>query len=172
MTGALSTRRNPSAGAIRTVLKEGRDQILSRLGGSFDVALNEAQYQSILTNNVFYRQDMELAPGTYSVDIVVRDRLSGKMTARREPLVLAEADSAFSMRGAVLSRRVEPAGPAVAAGDAFSYGGALISPLPSREFSAALWRGAGGSAADLPSTRVKLVTAGGAGFPSAATGGV
>lgn len=122
---------------VLVVLREGRDRILSRLGGNFDVLLNDGQYQAILTNDVFYRQDMELAPGTYNVDIVVRDKLSGKMMARREPLVLPEADAGFSMTGAVLSRHVEPAGPSVAAGDVFSHGGALISPLPSREFNAA-----------------------------------
>ncbi|PYS98030.1 MAG: hypothetical protein DMF65_10690, partial [Acidobacteria bacterium] len=106
---------------------------------SFDVLLTEEQYQSVLNNNVFYRQDMELAPGAYSVDIVVRDRLSGKTAARREKLVLPETGAEFSMTDAVLSRHVEPSrsAPAGAAFDVLSHGGALISPLPSREFRAA-----------------------------------
>jgi VWFA-related protein len=125
---------------VLVVVREGQDKILSRLGGNFDVSLTEEQYQSILNNNVFYRQDVELAPGTYSVDMVVRDRASGKTAARRERLVLPEAGTEFSMTEAVLSRHVEPAKSAPAAagagvpGDVLSHGGALISPLPSREF--------------------------------------
>jgi VWFA-related protein len=123
---------------VLVVVREGKDAVLSRLGGSFDVLLNEAQYRSILNNNVFYRQDMELAPGAYNVDMVVRDRLSGRMTARREKLSLPEAGAEFSMTDAVLSRHVEPARSTglLASGDVLSQGGALISPLPSREFQA------------------------------------
>ena len=128
---------------VLVVVREGQDRILSRLGGNFDVSLTAEQYQSILNNNVFYRQDVELAPGTYSVDMVVRDRLSGKTAARREKLVLPEAGTDFSMTDAVLSRHVEPvkSAPPTAAGagvpgDVLSHGGALISPLPSREFRA------------------------------------
>src|SRR5437588_160013 len=124
---------------VLVVVREGENNILSRLGGSFDVLLTAEQYQSVLNNNVFYRQDMELAPGAYSVDMVVRDRLSGKTAARREKLVLPETDGEFSMTDVVLSRHVEPSrsAPAGAPGDVLSHGGALISPLPSREFSAA-----------------------------------
>ncbi|HEX3557669.1 MAG TPA: VWA domain-containing protein [Pyrinomonadaceae bacterium] len=124
---------------VLVVVREGKDNILSRLGGSFDVLLSEEQYQSILHNNVFYRQDVELAPGAYSVDVVVRDKLSGKTAARRERLVLPEAGAEFSATDAVLSRHVEPLRETPAAGaqvNVLSHAGALISPLPSREFSA------------------------------------
>jgi VWFA-related protein len=123
---------------VLVVVRAGKDEILSRLGGNFDVALNEEQYQSILANNVFYRQDVELAPGAYDVDVVVRDRLSGKTAARRERLVLPEAGADFSMTDAVLSRHVEPvrATPPGTPGNVLSHGGALISPLPSRQFGA------------------------------------
>src|SRR5437588_41733 len=124
---------------VLVVVREGQNNIVSRLGGSFDVLLTAEQYQSVLNNNVFYRQDMELAPGAYNVDMVVRDRISGKTAARREKLVLPETDAEFSMTDAVLSRHVEPArsAPAGSPGDVLSHAGALISPLPSREFSAA-----------------------------------
>src|SRR5438270_8889278 len=124
---------------VLVVVREGQNNIVSRLGGSFDVLLTAEQYQSVLNNNVFYRQDMELAPGAYNVDMVVRDRISGKTAARREKLVLPETDAEFSMTDAVLSRHVEPArsAPAGSPGDVLSHGGALISPLPSREFRAA-----------------------------------
>ena len=125
---------------VLVVVREGQDRVLSRLGGSFDVLLTQEQYQSVVENNVFYRQDVELAPGAYNVDLVVRDRLSGKTTARREKLVLPEAGADFSMTEAVLSRHVEPVKQApaqpTAPADVLSHGGALISPLPSREFRA------------------------------------
>ena len=151
---------------VLVVVREGKDAVISRLGGSFDVMLNEAQYQSILNNDVFYRQDMELAPGAYNVDMVVRDRLSGRMTARREKLVLPEAGADFSMTDAVLSRHVEAARATglLAAGDVLSHGGALISPLPSREFHASdnliiffdLYNAATDAATGKPSVKVTV----------------
>jgi VWFA-related protein len=148
---------------VLVVVREGKDSVLSRLGGNFDVLLSEEQYQSVLSNNVFYRQDTELAPGTYDFDVVVRDKLSGKMTARREKLVLAEAGPEFSMTDAVLSRHVEPLRPG-APGDVLSQGGALISPLPSRAFTAAdkliiffdLYNAAADAAAGKPSVKVTV----------------
>jgi VWFA-related protein len=151
---------------VLVVVREGKDAVISRLGGSFDVLLNEAQYQSILSNDVFYRQDMELAPGAYNVDMVVRDRLSGRTAARREKLVLPEAGAEFSMTDAVLSRHVEAARATglLASGDVLSHGGALISPLPSREFHASdnliiffdLYNAATDAATGKPSVKVTV----------------
>ena len=38
----------------------------------------------MLNNNIFYRQDMVLAPGEYTLDVIVRDKLTGKTAAKRE----------------------------------------------------------------------------------------
>jgi VWFA-related protein len=122
------------------VIRATQDKIISRLGGSFNVGLTPEQYQSILNNNIFYRQDAELSPGSYSIDLIVRDRLSGKIAARREQLVLPVADAEFSATAVVLSRHAEPAKPQPAAdrrtgaGDVFSEAGVQIRPSPSREF--------------------------------------
>jgi hypothetical protein len=123
---------------ILGVVRETQDKILSRLGGSFDVGLTPEQFKSIQNNNIFYRQDIELAPGSYSIDLIVRDRISGKTTAKREKLDLPVADSELSFSAIVLSRHVEPAPkqPASGApGDVLSQGGVQIRPSPSREFN-------------------------------------
>ena len=117
---------------------ENEDKILSRLGGNFDVTMTPEQYQSILNDKIFYRQDMELQPGTYTIDLLVKDRLSGKVAAKREKLVLPVADSAFSVTGAVLSRHAGPfTQPLSGPGDVLSTGNVQIRPSPSREFHAA-----------------------------------
>jgi VWFA-related protein len=124
---------------ILGVVQQTQGKILSRLGGNFNVALSGEQYRAIQNNNIFYRQDIELAPGTYSVDLVVKDRLSGKITARREKLVLPATSSDFSMSGVVLSRHVEPSPKNIAAGgavDMLNQGGVQIRPSPGREFHA------------------------------------
>src|SRR5438034_2666435 len=69
---------------LGVVRSEGEDKILSRLGGNFDVALTAQQYESILNEKIFYRQDMQLAPGNYTIDFMVRDRLSGKVAGKQE----------------------------------------------------------------------------------------
>ena len=121
------------------VIRETQDRILSRLGGNFNVELTAEQYQSIVNNNnnIFYRQDMELAPGTYDIDLIVRDKLSGKMAAKRERLVLPVANTEFSTTAVTLSRQAMPAQKrpgTTQPSDVFSQGGVQIRPSPGREF--------------------------------------
>ena len=122
------------------VLKATPEKILSRLGGNFDVSLTADDYQSILSNNIFYRQDLQLAPGDYTIDLVVRDRQSGKTSAKREQFVLPEPDQEFAATPVVLSRYVEPARQrppdSVGSPDVFVHGKTLIRPAPGRQFRA------------------------------------
>ena len=118
-------------GVIRV---EGEDKILSRLGGNFDVALTAQQYESILNDKIFYRQDMQLYAGNYTVDLIVRDRLSGKVAAKQEKLVLPVDGSDFWATEAVLSRHAEPVKQTERNGDVFSEGNVQVRPSPSREF--------------------------------------
>src|SRR5687768_2356968 len=122
------------------VLKGGGEKILSRLGGNFDVNLTDADYQSIVNNNIFYRQDMVLAPGEYTLDLIVRDRQSGKTSAKREQFVVPEPDAEFAVTPVVLSRFVEQARlPQLASDepvDVFTHGRSQIRPSPGRQFQA------------------------------------
>src|SRR4029078_9570388 len=86
---------------------EGDTKILSRLGGAFDVDLTATKYESILNDKIFYRQDILLGSGTYTIDLVVKDRVSGKVAAKRQSLTLAGTDSEFSPTDPVLSRHAE-----------------------------------------------------------------
>jgi len=122
------------------VLKQGSERVVSRLGGNFDVNLNAADYDQILNNNIFYRQDLQLAPGEYTLDLIVKDKQSGKLAARREPIVLPEAESDFAATPVVLSRYVEaasqlPPNPAEFP-DVFVTGKQLIRPSAARQFKA------------------------------------
>ncbi|HJU93209.1 MAG TPA: VWA domain-containing protein [Pyrinomonadaceae bacterium] len=125
---------------ILGVLKTTPDRMLSRLGGNFDVNLSEKDYKQILTNSIFYRQDLQLAPGDYTLDLIVKDKQSGKITARRQQFVLPEPDVEFSTTPVVLSRYVEPASelppdPAQLP-DVFVYRKRLIRPSADRQFRA------------------------------------
>jgi hypothetical protein len=91
------------------VLKATPDRMLSRLGGNFDVNLSASDYNQILNNNIFYRQDLQLTAGDYTIDVLVRDKQSGKVSGRREHVVLPETDSEFAATQVVLSRYVEAA---------------------------------------------------------------
>jgi VWFA-related protein len=119
------------------LVREAQGKIVARLGAGFNVPLTAEQYESIHQNNIFFRQDMELLPGAYNVEIVFRDKLSGKIAAKRRALVLTALNSEFSMSGVTLSRFAEPIkkspDPAVTT-DVFSQGGVRIRPTPSREF--------------------------------------
>jgi hypothetical protein len=123
------------------VLKATPERVLSRLGGNFDVNVSANDYNLILNNNIFYRQDLQLTPGDYTIDLIVRDKLTGKTTARREQFVLPEPDSEFAATAVVLSRYVEPASelPPNPADfpDVFVHGKRLIRPSPGRQFKPA-----------------------------------
>jgi len=122
------------------VLKAGSERVLSRLGGNFDVNLSDSEYQAIVSNNIFYRQDMVLAPGEYTLDLMVRDKASGKTSAKRETFVVPEADGEFAATPIVLSRFVEQARlPALGSeepGDVFVHERTQIRPSSRREFQA------------------------------------
>lgn len=123
------------------VLKARSERVLSRLGGNFDVNLSDSEYQAIVSNNIFYRQDMVLAPGEYTLDLMVRDKASGKTSAKRETFVVPEADGEFAATPIVLSRFVEQARlPALGSddpGDVFVHERTQIRPSSRREFQAA-----------------------------------
>lgn len=118
------------------ILKTTSEKTLSRLGGQFDVNLSDSEYQSIVSNNIYYRQDLQLTPGEYTIDLIVRDRKSGKMSALREQLVLPEMDAEFSATPLVLSRYVEAANPQAAEPDVFTVRKTSIRPSAARQFSA------------------------------------
>ena len=123
------------------VLKSGSERVLSRLGGNFDINLSDTEYQAIVSNNIFYRQDMVLAPGEYTLDLMVRDRASGKTSAKRETFVVPDADNEFAATPLVLSRFVEQARlPALGSdepADVFVHERTQIRPSSRREFQAA-----------------------------------
>jgi VWFA-related protein len=113
------------------------DKNLSRLGGTFAVELTKQQYQSILNDKIFYRQDMQLEAGNYTVDLVIKDALSGKGVAKRQRLVLPVTDKEFSATEVVLSRHAEPVRqPPVGPPDVLSIGNVQIRPSTAREFQA------------------------------------
>jgi VWFA-related protein len=117
---------------------EGTNEIVSRLGGTFDVELTATQYESIVKDKVFFRRDIQLEAGVFTIDLVVKDRLSGKLAAKRQSLTLPVTDSEFSVTEAVLSRHAEPLRePPTGPTDVLSADNMLIRPSPSREFQAA-----------------------------------
>jgi VWFA-related protein len=119
------------------VVRESSNKIIARLGAGFDIALSDEQYRAILNNNIFCRQDAELDPGTYSFELIVRDKLTGKMAGRKATLVLPEANAEFSTSAVVLSRhavssKTQPGTSGQL--DVLTEGQVQIRPLPSREF--------------------------------------
>jgi VWFA-related protein len=118
------------------VVKATPDRMLSKLGGNFDVNLSPSDYNQIVNNNIFYRQDLQLTSGEYTIDLIVRDKQSGKVAARREQLVLPEPDAEFATTPVVLSRYVAPASqlPPADSPDVFVYGKQLIRPSAALKF--------------------------------------
>jgi VWFA-related protein len=122
---------------LGVVRAEGEEKVLSRLGGYFNVSLTAQQYQSILNDKIFYRQDMQLPAGDYTIDVIVKDRVSGKMAAKREKLVLPLNKSDFWITETVLSRHAEPLRQPTGSADVLTAGNVQVRPSTSREFQSA-----------------------------------
>ncbi len=136
--GKKGDKKRLQLDVLGLVRGEGDDEILSRLGGNFDLELTARQYESIVNDKIFYRQDIPLEAGVYTIDLVVKDRLSGRVAAKRQSLTLPVTDSEFSATEAVLSRHAEPLRqPPTGPADVLSADNVLIRPSPSREFQAA-----------------------------------
>lgn len=119
---------------LGVVRAEGEDKILSRLGGNFDVSLSKEQYDAVVSDKIFYRQDVELGSGNYTIDLIVRDRISGKSAAKRQQLSLPVAGADFYATDAVLSRHAESLKQKSTGIDVLTEGNVQIRPSPSREF--------------------------------------
>jgi len=117
-------------------LLKGAGTMLSRLGGNFDVNLTDSEYQSIVSNNIYYRQDLLLTPGEYTIELIVKDRQSGKMSTRKEEFVLPDMSEEFATTGAVLSRYVAAANPQATERDVFTIRNTSIRPSAARQFRA------------------------------------
>jgi len=129
-------KRRLQLDVLAVVRREGEEKILSRLGGNFDVALTAPQYESIVHDKIFYRQDMALEEGSYAIDLIVKDRLSGKVAAQRQKLVLPIAGAEFFVTEPVLSRHAELVNRTTSSSEVLSEGKVQIRPSPSREFYA------------------------------------
>jgi hypothetical protein len=117
------------------VRKEGEDEILSRLGGNFNVELTPEQYQSILNDKIFYRQDIELEAGNYTIDLMVKDKASGKTAARREKIILPAVSEQFTATSPILGRRANTVVPVLnKPADVLTVGNMQIRPSPSHQF--------------------------------------
>ena len=121
-------------GVVRTDNENG---VVAWLGGNFDIMLTAQQYEQILNEKIYYRQDMQLEAGTYTIELLVKDRRSGKAAAKRETLVFPVAGTEFSASDLVLSRHAQPAKqPYLASADVLAEGNVLIRPSLSKEFRA------------------------------------
>jgi len=119
--------------------------VVTRMLGKFDVAGTPYSYSTETTDvrdrefesQIFYRQDVELQAGSYSIDLMVKDRASGRAAARREKIVLPTADDEFFVSRPVLSRNATAVIPSLSnSNDAFSVGNIQIRPSPSHQFRA------------------------------------
>jgi VWFA-related protein len=130
-------KRRLQLDVLGVVRNEGEDKILSRMGGNFNVELTSQQYESILNDKIFYRQDIELQAGNYTIDLIVKDRVSGNAAARRQKLELPVVDSEFSATNAILSHQATTVIPQLSGSkDVFTVGNIQIRPSPSRQFRA------------------------------------
>jgi VWFA-related protein len=75
-----------------------------------------------------YSKDLELPPGDYTLESVVRDQESGKLSMKKSRFTVAPAMPGFGMSSVAVVEEVAPAEPDGAAGAVFRLGDKVVMP--------------------------------------------
>ncbi len=82
-------------------------KVAGALRDTLPVKLNASTYQRVLNGNILYEGAMVLPPGTYTLKVVARENLTGKMGTFEKPLVLPPVNkTALQLSSVVLSNEL------------------------------------------------------------------
>lgn len=108
------------------VVRDGTGGFVTRFGSPMNLHATEGEYQVLKPGSLSFLNFLELPPGAYSFEVLLRDVTSGKLARRQQGLFLKEPEPRLTLSSVLLSREVDKAGNAP---DAFlSVAGAKILP--------------------------------------------
>lgn len=105
---------------------------MSRFGSPMNLHATEGEYAVLKPGSLSFLNTLELPPGAYSFEVMVRDLSSGKLSRRQQGLYLKEPEPSLTLSSVLLSREVDKAAP----GDAefLSVTGTKILPSARCQF--------------------------------------
>jgi hypothetical protein len=125
--GKFSVARLQMIGLVRDLE---RNPVL-RFGREIQYSASEADYKILEPGNVSLLDTVELAPGNYTIEVAIKDLVSGKAAYREQGLYLRDQQPELTMSTILLAKNVDKA----AVGSQFlTVGGAKILPSAQCEF--------------------------------------
>ncbi|MBI1984210.1 MAG: VWA domain-containing protein [Acidobacteria bacterium] len=109
-------------GLVRT----GAGEFVRRFGGPLNLHATQAEYDMLEPGSVSFLNTLELPPGIYSFEVMVRDLSSGKSSRRQQGLFLREPEPGLALSVVLLSKEVDKT--AAGASGFLAVGEAKIMP--------------------------------------------
>jgi VWFA-related protein len=96
--------------ALLAVVKDGDGKVVERVSQDYPLQGPLDKLPQLKQGNVVFKRVLVVPPGTYTIELVARDRDSGATTVHRAPLEVPAAQD-LAVSSVVIVRRMEPAPP-------------------------------------------------------------
>jgi VWFA-related protein len=94
--------------AVLIAVKDARGQVVSKLSQDFPISGTIDKLEETRSRNFLFYRTVEMIPGRYTVETVVRDAVTGKSSARRSVLMIPRRDpAALGLGSIVLVKRLD-----------------------------------------------------------------
>jgi VWFA-related protein len=110
------------------MLKDATGEVVQKFSRDLPLAGPVTQIPQIRMGNFVYKEQMNLAPGRYTLETAVVDHEAGKTAARRAALVVPAKRAGVSVSGLTLVRNYQANAPGLDPKDPFQYQGGRITP--------------------------------------------
>jgi VWFA-related protein len=136
LTLKQSTPASPFEGGLTylVLVRDANREVIKKFHGEVPIAANPDQLTAIQQSHFLYHEPMDLAPGRYTLESVVADKLSEKVSARKSVFLVPVAGAKLSMSSVTIVRSLNMKGENTSAQDPFLMAGKVINPVISPAF--------------------------------------
>lgn len=114
--------------AYLLLVRNANREVVRKLRGEVPVATTPDQLAALRESHFLYHESLNLEPGRYTLESVVSDRASQKLSARKSVFVVPAAGSKLSLSSVTLVRSVSLKTPSTSPEDPFLMSAKVITP--------------------------------------------
>jgi VWFA-related protein len=136
LTLKQATPESPYEGGLNylVLVRDANKEVIHKFRGEVPVAAEPDQLAALKDSHFLYHEPLDLAPGRYTLESVVADQTSQKISARKSVFIVPAAGPKLSMSSVTIVRSLNLQGPGIAANDPFLMAGKVINPVISPTF--------------------------------------
>lgn len=113
------------------IIRDVEGNAVMRFGTPMTYRFTDEEFALLQQGGLSFNNKLDLAPGIYSVQVLVRDQLSGKAALVEQALRVAEAAGELSLSSIVLAKDVQKAAPGL---EFLTVGESTVLPTAVRKF--------------------------------------